>query len=193
MTGILDLTASEEEYVRSHHDRGVAPHRSRTATGTTLLRRGLLTVEDNRVVVGPLGRLALAEAAFEHTAAVINDLTGRCPECDGDDLSFRVDDRGRIDRVECVACRWSINRPTLTMTRAQAEALLAAREGAPPELLEHARDEDLLAAALAPAGQPCADCGKLVVWTEGTEDEHGADWRHADTPSACFLARNDER
>jgi hypothetical protein len=70
------------------------------------------------------------------------------------------------------------------MTRADAERILAAREGTPPELLDHCRTEDLIAAALAPAGQPCADCGALVIWT----DADG--WQHA-APSTCFLARHD--
>jgi hypothetical protein len=67
------------------------------------------------------------------------------------------------------------------MTRTQAEAILAEREGTPPEHLECCTTEALIAAARAPEGQPCADCQALVVYT----DETG--WRHVE-PSDCFLA-----
>lgn len=77
------------------------------------------------------------------------------------------------------------------MTRDEAMAVLEAREGMPPEQVEHFDDDaPIIAAAQAPAGQPCADCRKLVVWTE---DEHGGAWDHVETPTGCFLARSDER
>jgi hypothetical protein len=41
---------------------------------------------------------------------------------------------------------------------------------------------DLLDAAQAPEGQPCADCGALVIYT----DENG--WRHVNPDTHCFLA-----
>lgn len=67
------------------------------------------------------------------------------------------------------------------MTRAEATAVLTAREGTPPEHIDACDTVDLVAAAQAPAGQPCADCGALVVWSDG------AGWQHVD-PSKCFLA-----
>lgn len=70
----------------------------------------------------------------------------------------------------------------VTLDRADACAVLRAREGTPPEHLDHARTEDLVAAATAPAGQPCGDCGKLVTYS----DARG--WQHVDPDSACFLA-----
>jgi hypothetical protein len=73
------------------------------------------------------------------------------------------------------------------MLREQAGEILAKREGTPPEAIEHARTEDLVAAAFAEEGQPCGDCGKLVVWTDA------GGWRHVETPTGCFLARSDER
>lgn len=72
------------------------------------------------------------------------------------------------------------------MTREQACAVLAEREGTPPEHLDACSTESLIAAARADTGQPCADCGKLVVYRDD-------DWHHVDTPTSCFLARQDER
>jgi hypothetical protein len=77
-----------------------------------------------------------------------------------------------------------------TMLREHAGEILASREGTPPENIEHALLDDVVAAALAPAGQPCADCGKLVEWRESGG---AGDWYHVETPTGCFLARSDER
>jgi hypothetical protein len=68
------------------------------------------------------------------------------------------------------------------MTRNQALTILAVREGDWTELPDHFATEDLIAAAKAPAGQPCSDCGKIVTWS----DDNG--WTHVDLPSPCFLA-----
>jgi hypothetical protein len=73
--------------------------------------------------------------------------------------------------------------PKSMMTRERAQAILARREGTPPEHLEHCRDDDLIRAANAPAGQPCADCGGLVIYG----DDNG--WTHVDPEASCFLAR----
>ena len=67
------------------------------------------------------------------------------------------------------------------MTRDQAERILTEREGTPPEHLDECTTADLIAAAQAGDGQPCGDCGALVVHN----DETG--WRHVE-PSSCFLA-----
>ena len=73
------------------------------------------------------------------------------------------------------------------MTRAEACAVLVEREGTPEEHLDECRTDDLIAAALAPAGQPCVDCGKIIVWLE----EDGGGWWHHVEPSTCFLAQGD--
>jgi hypothetical protein len=59
--------------------------------------------------------------------------------------------------------------------------ILEEREGTPSEHLDCCRDEDIIAAAQAPEGQPCADCGKLVVYRDG-------EWFHV-ARSTCFLNR----
>jgi len=66
------------------------------------------------------------------------------------------------------------------LLREHCAEILSKREGTPPEQIEHARTEDLVAAALAEEGQPCGDCGKLVLWRE----DWG--WFHK-APSSCFL------
>jgi hypothetical protein len=69
--------------------------------------------------------------------------------------------------------------------REMACETLAEREGTPDEHLEHCSTPALVEAALAPEGQPCGDCGAVVVWTDDRE------WRHAE-PSGCFLAQGEE-
>ena len=114
---------------------------------------------------GELVELALVEAGCTlvewHDADLLAPRETHAPDCDLDD--------------DCTCER------TTPMNRAEAEQILAAREGTPPEHLDHCRTTDLIAAATAPAGQPCGDCGRLVVW----HDETG--WTHVE-PSTCFLA-----
>ena len=74
------------------------------------------------------------------------------------------------------------------MNRPEAIGVMRDREGMPREEAEAASTQDLIAAAEAPEGQPCADCGHLVVW-----DDDLGDWRHAVRPTGCFLARADKR
>jgi hypothetical protein len=70
--------------------------------------------------------------------------------------------------------------------RRQAERVLEVREGWSAPENEHVSDDAVIAAALAPEGQPCVDCGALVLYS----DETG--WRHAETPPAgCWLGRNE--
>jgi hypothetical protein len=77
---------------------------------------------------------------------------------------------------------------TTPTTREQAIDALIAREGAPREHFDSCITEAIFAAAAAPEGQPCADCGDLITWDETVQD-----WRHTHTPTGCFLAREDER
>lgn len=72
------------------------------------------------------------------------------------------------------------------MTRAEAVRVLEVREGTPPEHLDACSTDALVAAARADAGQPCADCGALVTWS----DDGG--WQHVDEASSCFLAHRTE-
>lgn len=65
-------------------------------------------------------------------------------------------------------------------TREEALVALMAREGAPLEAIEDASTESLLEALKAPEGQPCNDCGRVVVWRDD-------DWHHVHTPTGCFL------
>jgi hypothetical protein len=74
---------------------------------------------------------------------------------------------------------------TTEITRQRAIAILSEREGTPPEHTDHCRTEDLIAAAQAPEGQPCPDCGCLSVWVE---NDQFAGWKHTDPDSRCFLA-----
>lgn len=69
-------------------------------------------------------------------------------------------------------------------TREDAERILAEREGTPPEHLEACDTTALIVAANAGMGQPCSDCGAIVV-----ADGDGG-WRHVQ-PSTCFLAQGD--
>lgn len=74
--------------------------------------------------------------------------------------------------------------------RERALARLVEREGIDardaPEMSESWQMSAILKALAAPEGQPCNDCGEVVIWRDD-------DWRHAVTPTSCFLARSDER
>lgn len=77
------------------------------------------------------------------------------------------------------------------MTREEAIARLAEREG----IAESDRAEwsmcwtlpAVLAALDAPEGQPCNDCGRVVVWRE----DRGW-WIHEPANPGCFLAAGSE-
>lgn len=76
-------------------------------------------------------------------------------------------------------------RVLLSLTRAEAIAILREREGMDPDQVINHADDVVIAAALQPTGMPCSDCGALVVH----DDARG--WLHVHHPTTCFLAQGE--